>query len=149
MQASLDYPACIACQLSISALASQDQIAITINSADGPIWAISESAVGAAGMSTISTVTDGPLARLSSVQLTCDTITVLASRFKPLRSHGPGPQIAPLIIKLYIWAFGKQQIRLGRAGAENSTIGFAFGHADMVGDWKWIGPGGLTTAWPP
>jgi len=148
MRASLDYPNCAACQLSISNLTSLDEVAVTIDGAGAPIWAVCTPAFDRTGTTTVSTAAGGLLVRLSSIELTRDTLTVLAPVFGPLHHRGPGPENTPLIVQLYVWAQARQKISLHRAGAARPTIGFVFNHAQSVSDWESIDGRGLSVDWP-
>lgn len=148
MKTLCNYKKFTACQFCVAGIDSQEKVTATISGSDCPIWAVSQIDLGGGDGLQVTTATDGPLSRMSSFELTSDSVTVLAPKFESLSGHGLGPQIPLLIIRLYIWALDVGQVVLQRSGADQPSIGFVFGHAESVSDWNWIGTEGLIMDWP-
>jgi hypothetical protein len=148
MQGILTYRDCTACQVYVAGLMSRDEVTVTVSGAADPIWAIFGLGLGDADAFSISSLGE-PLSRLSTVQLTRNSVSVTAPQMKSSVHGGPGPQILPVTFCLYLWASDTQKVTLRRTGSDQPSIGFVFGHAESVGDWNWItDSNGLSIDWP-
>lgn len=148
MTPSMNYSDSAPCQICMTELASREVVAVLIDGADGPVWAIAGVGLDDKDTSVITMQTGGLLSRVSSIQLTSNSLTVSVPELGPFPHHGRGPQIPPLIIRLYVWASGTAQLRLKCTGGALPRVGFVFGHAEAVGDWNWIDPDGVSVDWP-
>ena len=137
MQGILTYRDCAACQVYVAGLMNLDEVTITVSGTADPIWAIFGLGLGNGDALSISSLGE-PLSRLSTVQLTRNSVSVTAPPIRSSVHGGPGPQIVPVIFYLYLWASDTQKITLRRTGAGQPSLGFVFGHAESVGDWNWI-----------
>ena len=148
MQAFLTYRDCTPCQVYVAGLMSRDEVTVTVGGAGDPIWAISGLGLDSLDALSISSIGE-PLSRVSSMQLTRDSVSVIAPPIKSSIHGGPGPRIVPVIFRLFLWAGNTQKVTLRRSGADQTNIGFVYGHAESVSDWKWIDPNNeLSIDWP-
>lgn len=121
---------------------------MTVAGPNNPIWAISQIDFAGADGLQITTATNGPLGRVSSVEVTSDTLSVSVPDLRLPPGHGRGPQIPPVIIRLYLWACDTGKVTFHSIGKNPLPVGFAFGHAEAVDDWRWIDAKGITVDWP-